>query len=339
LKAEGVSASQANRDVALAQSLAGNEQTRQALATGRISAGQAEVIASALDGLSEHVDADAKTKAEQRLLERAPGTDPWTLRKEAAAQAARIDPDAEQRMQAGEQAAKARRELWLFKGRDGMHQLRGLLDTEGAATLIAALDPLSAPKPSTAEGQDMRSAQRRRADALIDLAQRALTAKNGLPVTGGNRPTVVVTIDHQVLAGLVDGSGLISAATLSEPISVEAARRWACDAAILPVVLGSAGEVLDLGRTERTASPAQRRALAIRDKGCAFPGCDRPPGWTDAHHIIHWVDGGPTDLDNLVLLCGAHHDTIHHHGWTMHLGPDRLPVFEPPPTPPPDPPF
>jgi hypothetical protein len=220
-----------------------------------------------------------------------------------------------------------------------MHLLRGRLDTEAAAVLQAALDPLSAPRPSTAEGQDRRSPERRRADALLDLAHRALTAKDGLPVTGGIRPTVIVTIDHTVLAGQVDGCAQISGGTLSEPISAQAARRWACDAQILPVVLGSAGEILDLGRSDRSASTAQRRALAIRDKGCAFPGCDRPPGWTDAHHIQHWSTDGPTDLDNLVLLCGAHHDTVHHHGWTITPGPDRQPRFAPPEPPPPEPPW
>jgi hypothetical protein len=119
LKSEGMAASQASRDVALANSLAGNQATRDALASGEITAQQAEVIASALYGLSEQVDQQDKAAAEQRLLAQAPGTDPWTLRKEATAQAARIDPSADQRMQAAEQSAKTRRELWISKRPDG----------------------------------------------------------------------------------------------------------------------------------------------------------------------------------------------------------------------------
>lgn len=81
----------------------------------------------------------------------------------------------------------------------------------------------------------------------------------------------------------------------------------------MPVVLGSAGE-----------------PLAIRDRGCVFPGCDRPPGWCDGHHIVHWADGGPTDLANLALLCNHHHKAIHEGGWTMARAPDGTLTFTPP---------
>ena len=83
-----------------------------------------------------------------------------------------------------------------------------------------------------------------------------------------------------------------------------------------------ASEPLDVGRASRTVSPAQRRALTIRDRGCVFPGCDRPPGWCDGHHIVHWADGGPTDLANLALLCHHHHKAIHEGGWSMARAPD-----------------
>jgi hypothetical protein len=114
-------------------------------------------------------------------------------------------------------------------------------------------------------------------------------------------------------------------------ISPAAARRLACCAGIQRVVLDPDGAVLDVGREHRTATPAQFAALIARDGGCAFPGCTRPAAWCIAHHIIHWADGGPTDLDNLVLLCGHHHTVIHHHGWDVRLGTDRLPDFYPPP--------
>jgi hypothetical protein len=113
-------------------------------------------------------------------------------------------------------------------------------------------------------------------------------------------------------------------------ISPTQAWRLACDAKILPAVLGGDGAVLDLGRTRRLFDGPLRRALVLRDGGCAFPQCDRPPRWCHAHHLTHWVDGGATCLDNAVLLCGAHHRVIHRGEWTVRLGPDRLPEFIPP---------
>ena len=132
------------------------------------------------------------------------------------------------------------------------------------------------------------------------------------PFTGGNSPA----------PGEIQWGGLISPA---------AARRIACCAGIQRVVLDPNGAVLDVGREHRTATPAQFAALIARDGGCAFPSCTRPAAWCIAHHIIHWTDGGPTDMDNLVLLCNHHHTVMHHHGWKVQLGPDRLPDFYPPP--------
>src|SRR5205085_8127131 len=114
------------------------------------------------------------------------------------------------------------------------------------------------------------------------------------------------------------------------PISAAAARNLACDATVIPIVLGAPSQPLDIGRTSRLIPPAIRRALIARDGGCTFPGCDRPPGWTDAHHTIFWANGGPTAIENLALTCGRHHDTIHHHGWTITMT-GGLPWYTPPP--------
>src|SRR4051794_7484149 len=113
------------------------------------------------------------------------------------------------------------------------------------------------------------------------------------------------------------------------PLSAATARRLACDATIIPLVLGANSEPLDIGRATRLIPPAIRRALIARDRGCAFPGCRRPPRWCDAHHIKYWADGGETCLENLVLLCGHHHDLIHHSQWTVAIA-DGRPVFNPP---------
>jgi hypothetical protein len=114
------------------------------------------------------------------------------------------------------------------------------------------------------------------------------------------------------------------------PVSAAMVRRWACDCQVIPIVLGSHSEPLDTGRASRDPSPAIRRAANVRDRGCAFPGCDRPPKWCITHHIRYWEHGGVTSLANLVLLCGHHHRVVHHHGWDVHIEPDGLPSFYPP---------
>ena len=119
------------------------------------------------------------------------------------------------------------------------------------------------------------------------------------------------------------GAPLGSGATLGSgwPIGPETARRLACDAGIIPLLVGSNSEPLDVGRLNRSAPPALRRALVYRDGGCRFPQCDRPPEWTDAHHIQHWVLHGPTALRNMTLLCRAHHVMVHEQGWLISLDP------------------
>jgi hypothetical protein len=115
-------------------------------------------------------------------------------------------------------------------------------------------------------------------------------------------------------AATVFGSG--EAGTLLAP---ETARRVACDAGIVPVVLGTHGQVLDLGRRFRLFSSAQLRALWLRDGGCTFPDCTVPASWCDGHHLRHWADGGPTHLGNAALLCGRHHTTVHTKGYHARL--------------------
>ena len=114
------------------------------------------------------------------------------------------------------------------------------------------------------------------------------------------------------------------------PISFESSRRIACDCVLTPIVLDDNDAPLNLGRTNRLVSRKLRRAVLARDHGCAFPSCGRPAEWCQAHHAVHWIDGGPTDLDNLVLLCGFHHRLIHHSDWEVVMGNDRHPWFIPP---------
>jgi Domain of unknown function (DUF222) len=273
----------------------------------------------------------ARADAERTLLEHAATYDPVVLGRLGRRIAAHVDPGADEAADAAalaraEERAARRVELSLSPDGEGGSWLRGRLDAEGTAVVRAALDPLSAPRPSTAEGPDVRTAGRRRGEALIEACRRIL-AGGTLPATGGDRPLVVVTVPVRTLRDAV-GPGTLDDGT---PISPAAARRLACDAAILPAVLGGASQPLDLGRTRRLFTGPLRRALVLRDRGCAFPGCDRPPGWCEAHHINHGADGGPTSLANGVLLCGSHHRLIEHGDWEVRLAADGIPEFRPPP--------
>jgi hypothetical protein len=108
-------------------------------------------------------------------------------------------------------------------------------------------------------------------------------------------------------------------------------RRLACDAGIIPAVLDGHGVPLDLGRERRLITGSLRRALVLRDKGCTFPGCDRPPRWCHGHHATHWIDGGDTKLSDNVLICGHHHRFMHHgNGWEIRFAADGHPEYIPP---------
>ena len=196
---------------------------------------------------------------------------------------------------------------------------------------------------------DPRTPAERHGDALVEVFR--LAADFGaLPTEGGEKPHLLVTVPLDVLRnGISHAGGLFRSAEPADhatdrtghhpighaildgigPINAASARRLACDARVIPVVLGSRSEPLDLGRASYTVPTALRRALILRDKGCAFPGCDRTNRWCHSHHIRHWADGGTTEPDNLVLLCGRHHRLIHHSQWQCTITHGR-PEFRPP---------
>jgi hypothetical protein len=143
----------------------------------------------------------------------------------------------------------------------------------------------------------------------MTLVRRAVSAPGDAPTTA--KAQLFVTIDYAQLrdaAGAGTTTGGVDAGTVLAP---ETVRRIACDAAVLPVVLGGHSEVLDWGHSRRLFSAAQAKRLWLRDGGCSFPQCTVPAQWTDAHHLVHWADGGPTDLGNAALLCGHHHTVVH----------------------------
>jgi hypothetical protein len=150
------------------------------------------------------------------------------------------------------------------------------------------------------------------ADALCELC--AVYSAGDL-LGGREAPHLLVTIDADVLLARRDGVGHLDT---GEIITPEAARRLVCDCYLSPVLHRSSGEILNVGRDQRTATYGQFKALVVRDGGCVAPGCDRPPGWCQAHHIDWWLEmNGPTNLDNLALLCHRHHHLVHDDGWHL----------------------
>ena len=202
-----------------------------------------------------------------------------------------------------------RRYLELSRSLEGLYYLEGRLDAEGGAALQTALNALSKPLPN-----DRRAASERRADALLELCRRQLDG-GGLPEVAGQKPHLSLTVAAETLAGLPgQPAGDLE---WGLPVHSEMVRRLACDAALTPLVLDGEGSPVAVGQTTRTIPPSLRRALVLRDRGCRFPGCDRPADWTDGHHLKHWADGGPTTLANVVLLCRLHHRMVHEEGWRL----------------------
>ena len=272
------------------------------------------MLAAGTQDLPDHVAADA----EPVLLEAARRLDPPRLRRAIAHLRLVADPDGADRTSA--ERRHQRRGVWLSSTWEGMVAVNGLLDPEAGQTLLAALEPLA--RPSDAD--DDRSAGQRRADALTELARRTLEGGQ-LPQTGGVRPQLLVTVDLDSLLGPwwagrrdrrdrcrwtrrraggwpVTGRspGSWSPATPTRPPPGQRdnlAARLRTAATRLPPTLGGAPtQPLEVGRTSRVVTAAQRAALVVRDGGCALAGCDRPPAWCEAHHLRHWLHGGPTDL-------------------------------------------
>ena len=171
---------------------------------------------------------------------------------------------------------------------------------------------------------DERSYEQRMHDGLEEMCDRLLRSGT-LPDSGGTPATVVVTMnaDDLMTRGHATTAG-------GSPISVRQALRLAGEAEIGPAVLASGGEVLELGRERRLASPSQTLALIVRDGGCSCPGCDRAPDWCERHHIVAWADGGLTNVNSVTLLCRYHHHNFAERGGTCELSADGLPEWRPP---------
>jgi hypothetical protein len=236
------------------------------------------------------------------------------------------------------------RALSVFPDDDGMYVIRGRLMPEVGALLMRAIeaagDALYHESHAASSAGTGREAAQRRADALGLLAERALAAGFGNPVPSGGvsieashdvpisgtraeRYQVILHVESATL--IADGEPGRAELEDGVRVSAETSRRLTCDASVVKVTRGSGGSVLDAGRKTRTISPALRRALEVRDRGCRFPGCGLR--FTDAHHVHHWADGGATSLANCLLLCAYHHTLVHEGGWRVEWYGKARPLF------------
>ncbi|ORL72591.1 HNH endonuclease [Prescottella equi] len=237
-----------------------------------------------------------------------------------------------------------RNEFHASKTLNGRVSVKGDLDAVTGEMLLTALSALTKPRNPVDDPAEKRTPARQRADAFAEILRRYLDSGEA-PVEGGERPHLSLHVNASDLARSEsahewthpnEGSDLFGDKDIARmphmgPLSIATARRIACDCHLTSIVMDD-GVPLNLGRTSRTVSKKQRRALIARDHGCAFPGCGTPPAHCEGHHVKHWADGGPTDLDNLVLLCRYHHQLLHHSHWGVRIGADRHPWFTPPST-------
>lgn len=201
--------------------------------------------------------------------------------------------------------------LHLSEIQDGRHELSGSFNGH---TIAAAL---SLAETKDGDGESRTLAQRR-ADAMVAIHQHFLDHQTDLPGTPRRRPHINVVVH-------ANGDGQVEHACYlddGDPVRREALGRYLCDGNITRVLSDGRSMILDVGMATRVVSTALRLAIAIRDQHCRFPGCDRPPSWCEAHHVIWWEHGGPTNRDNLVLLCSRHHHLVHKPGWHLELRPD-----------------
>ena len=274
-----------------------------ALASGAVNVGQARVIVDALDALPESLDAETRAKAEAHLFSEAGRDGPRKLKRLGHGLLEVIAPEiadeAEyQRLVAEEKRSRAETRLNIRDRGDGSSEITGRIPTPVAHRFKTYLDAYTSPRRNPLGDVDLLPAPRRRGEAFCALLENLPVS--GLPKHGGTATSVMMILDLDTLkadCGWADTS-------TGDRLTAEQARRLACQAGIIPVVLGGRGEILDLGRTRRLFSAAQRKAMALRDRQCTADGCDIPAAWCEAHHFKKpWSTGGKTDLADGKLLC------------------------------------
>ncbi|MEE2521902.1 DUF222 domain-containing protein [Pseudarthrobacter sp. J75] len=354
-----------------------------------VSSRAATIITTVLERLRHHTTVENLDQIEEHLTHTAATADPDFLARVARRCADTIDADG---TEPTEEALRHTQGAFIRKPRHGLHHLEIFATTEQFEHLQTVMNVATNPRTHTPPtgtnsatdlaqvqaladkaGQDdvgpagtdqdsvwqentvdldRRTRSQKQLDGIISAVQAALST-NTLPTTGGNRPQILATINHQDLlpapapqTGIGNGNTVNNRAgstirdetsnrtgtgnfAFNGPVAAATLRKLACDADIIPAVLGTHGEILDLGRKTRLFTTAQRLALTARDQGCAFPNCTIPAPWCEAHHITYWSHQGPTNTNNGVLLCSHHHHLIHKEQWTINIH-HNTPWFTPP---------
>jgi hypothetical protein len=307
----------ARRDQRLAEALSARwHGVAEAMRDGKVNPDQAHVIVRALDRLPDDVPTDVVMEAERRLIVEAASFGPRELRALGRRILDVIAPELAQEQERKALEAEERhaaKKTYLVGRRlgDGTTDVRGNVPDATWDRLATYLEAYTSPRQATEAPEnpdDRRPYEMKLGSAFVSLLEHVDPKR--LPLHGGDATTVIVTIDHATLADQVGHSGV--AMIDDRSISAAAIRRLACTAHILPAVLGGKSEVLDLGRSRRLFSRAQRKALALRHKRCRARGCRVKAAWTEAHHLRRpWAQGGTTDLDDGTLLCCFHHHKAH----------------------------
>lgn len=299
----------------------------EAVTAGTLSLEGADAIRVGLRD-DDRVSASALSEAASRLVDESSGLTLEQLARRARDARTALDTAG---VVERESELRDRRFLALTPLPDGMTRVSGLFDPESAAIITGALDAITAPRrggprfvdPSSAPEPDADVADGRTVpqlliDALVDVVKLATLADGSVAAArlfGKRRIGLRVHVAHRDLSS---GDGFAHVEGQTAAVSVDTARRIACDEGLIPLVLDTKGQVLDVGRLERFHTPPMRLALAARDGGCVIPGCDRPPHWCEAHHIDEWLrDSGSTSVEDAVLLCRHHHMLVHHHAWRI----------------------
>jgi hypothetical protein len=295
-----------------------------AVAEGRLSIEAAEAIRAGLGTPTVDVAPIALAQAAATLLTQTSSLTIDRLAARARELRNELDTDG---VTDREEALRERRYLHVIPQTDGMTRLSGLLDPESAAIIVSAFDSATSPRrggPRFVDPEriaradelikDERTTEQISLDAFVDLVRLGGRADHG-PLLDSRRPAVQVLVtDHDLRMR----RGFAHIEGQSTAVSIETAQRHICEAGVVPVHFDSAGQVVNLGREQRRFSRRQRIGLAARDGGCRFPGCDRPPSWTEAHHINEWArHNGSTDIADGILLCRHHHMLVHNNHWRV----------------------
>ncbi|WP_137292944.1 HNH endonuclease signature motif containing protein [Nocardioides dongxiaopingii] len=317
-----VTGAEASRKARLAGDLAAHQATRVAMAEGHVHGEQAKVIAAAVDDLDgDHLA--WRGKAEAHLVGEAVHHDAHDLKTLGRRILETLDPDQadehEARLLEAEEArARKRTALTMWDDGEGLAHGRFTLPSAQASMLRKALTAIAAPKHVRATDgagsyEHERPTPERLGQAFCEYVERYPTDQ--LPTMGGVNATVVVTMTLDALHGGLAAAHLDTGAALAP----DQARRLACEAGIIPAVLGGQGQVLDLGRRRRFHSPAQRLAITLEQRHCQHPACTTPAAYCHTHHAVPWSEGGRTDTRDAVLLCPFHHHQTHATGDTHPL--------------------